>query len=318
MRYGQQYTLGDEAESSLLERLSIRDGLALGSGLTVARSVDKGNNTNITFLPDEPPNVVTKSPAQSVISREAGSQETFFASISGSGNTIGIEWYADGLLAKNDEIAPGASTSFLYSIPTYGDTHYVRLVASSDSSISARTVWRIDTDGSVVINNPPVASDDAYETEEDVELLISVPGVLGNDYDPDGDGMAADVLDNPINGTLILEHDGSFTYTSDAGFTGTDVFTYRAFDGQDFSQPATVTMTINPKVVIDYGDVSGDGSVTAYDASLAARHAVELITLDQDQFTRADVNGDGMVSAFDAATIARFAAGLITKFPIEE
>jgi hypothetical protein len=68
---------------------------------------------------------------------------------------------------------------------------------------------------------------------------------------------------------------------------------------------------------IIYGDVSGDGNVSAYDASLCAQAAVGLLTLTEDQKTKADVTGDSNVSAYDASLIAQKAVGLITKFPVE-
>ncbi|TGV62728.1 hypothetical protein EN803_36865, partial [Mesorhizobium sp. M2D.F.Ca.ET.160.01.1.1] len=46
-------------------------------------------------------------------------------------------------------------------------------------------------------------------------------------------------------GTLALNADGSFTYTPIAGFTGTDSFTYRAFDGHDYSAAASAELTVN-------------------------------------------------------------------------
>jgi hypothetical protein len=66
-----------------------------------------------------------------------------------------------------------------------------------------------------------------------------------------------------------------------------------------------------------YGDVSGDSSISAYDASLAAQYAVGLITLTSTQIQKADVTGDSSVSAYDASLIAQKAVGLITKFPVE-
>jgi VCBS repeat-containing protein len=56
--------------------------------------------------------------------------------------------------------------------------------------------------------------------------------VLGNDTDPDdGDLLTAIPVDNPTNGTLALNDDGSFTYTPNTDFSGTDSFTYVANDG---------------------------------------------------------------------------------------
>ena len=68
---------------------------------------------------------------------------------------------------------------------------------------------------------------------------------------------------------------------------------------------------------LQLGDVSGDGYVTAYDASLVLQHAVGLTTLLPEQQQAADVTGDNTVSALDAALILQYTVGLITKFPAE-
>jgi len=71
------------------------------------------------------------------------------------------------------------------------------------------------------------------------------------------------------------------------------------------------------------GDVSGNGSVTAYDASLVLRHVVGLINLAEAPFPNgaadvgADVTGNKVISALDAALILQYTVGLITKFPAE-
>ncbi|KKW23876.1 MAG: Outer membrane adhesin-like protein [Candidatus Kaiserbacteria bacterium GW2011_GWA2_52_12] len=71
-------------------------------------------------------------------------------------------------------------------------------------------------------------------------------GVLVNDTDTEGDPLTAIVEDDPANGTLTLDADGSFTYVPDADFNGTDTFTYRANDGAIDSGEAIVTIIINP------------------------------------------------------------------------
>jgi hypothetical protein len=72
--------------------------------------------------------------------------------------------------------------------------------------------------------------------------------------------------------------------------------------------------TCAPVVVISYGDVSGDGTITAYDASLIIRKVANLLTLDTNQSQRADVNNDGQVNLTDAGLIAQRAVGLIGQF----
>jgi VCBS repeat-containing protein len=96
------------------------------------------------------------------------------------------------------------------------------------------------------VNDAPTAAADTYDTPEDTALTIAAPGVLGNDSDPDSSTLTAAVVTGPGHGTLTLNPNGAFAYTPAANFNGTDTFTYRASDGTAQSNPATVTITVNP------------------------------------------------------------------------
>jgi VCBS repeat-containing protein len=108
-------------------------------------------------------------------------------------------------------------------------------------------------------SQPPVANDDAYSTDEDVVLNVAAPGVLGNDSDPDGEPLTAVLDTDPSNGTLTLNLDGSFDYTPDANFNGTDTFAYRANDGSADSNVATVTITVS---AVNDSPVANDDTAT--------------------------------------------------------
>lgn len=95
----------------------------------------------------------------------------------------------------------------------------------------------------IPVNDTPVASADAYAATEDVPLTQPAPGVLANDSDVEGP-LTAVLTTGPANGTLTLNGDGSFTYTPNANFNGTDSFTYQASDGSAMSAPATVTISV--------------------------------------------------------------------------
>src|SRR5690606_25711677 len=97
------------------------------------------------------------------------------------------------------------------------------------------------------VNDAPIVGDDEYAIGEDEVLTIDAgSGVLGNDSDPDGDSLTASLVTGPEHGSLMLNEDGSFTYTPDADFHGTDSFTYVASDGTESSSEATVTITVAP------------------------------------------------------------------------
>jgi VCBS repeat-containing protein len=76
---------------------------------------------------------------------------------------------------------------------------------------------------------------DSYTTNEDVPLVVGAPGVLGNDRT----GATATLGETTEHGTLALQADGSFSYTPDADFNGTDSFTYT-----NFGSTATVTIDV--------------------------------------------------------------------------
>ncbi len=96
-----------------------------------------------------------------------------------------------------------------------------------------------------LLEHPPVAVDDTYSTNKDTQLVVNAPGVLENDSDADGDTLTAVWVSDPAHGNLTINGDGSFTYTPDAGYEGSDSFTYKVFDGGLESNVATVTITIN-------------------------------------------------------------------------
>ena len=110
------------------------------------------------------------------------------------------------------------------------------------------------TDGRITIvssapsaNTAPVAVDDVYVTDEDKTLTIGAPGVLLNDTDADGDTLMTTkrVSERTTHGVVTLNADGSFIYTPDQDFNGTDTFKYRANDGKvDSLNEATVTIAV--------------------------------------------------------------------------
>jgi nitrite reductase (NO-forming)/hydroxylamine reductase len=110
------------------------------------------------------------------------------------------------------------------------------------ASAATVTIFVIDTGG----NAPPIASPDSYSTDMNTELNVVAPGVLSNDSDPDGDPITAVLATDVSNGSLILNADGSLSYTPNTDFTGQDSFSYFAHDGTQTSvaPPATVTIDV--------------------------------------------------------------------------
>jgi RHS repeat-associated protein len=95
----------------------------------------------------------------------------------------------------------------------------------------------------IIVNTAPVAVDDSFSTGVNIELSGDV---LTNDSDADGDTLTAAVVDEPEHGTVTLNTDGTFLYTPDEDYHGSDSFTYRATDPYGaHSQASVITITVN-------------------------------------------------------------------------
>lgn len=93
-------------------------------------------------------------------------------------------------------------------------------------------------------NHAPDAVDDDVSTDIDTDINIDV---LANDTDSDGDTVTVTSTSSASHGTVVLNGDGTITYTPDSGYEGTDTFTYDVADGNGGTDTATVTITVgNP------------------------------------------------------------------------
>ena len=90
----------------------------------------------------------------------------------------------------------------------------------------------------------PEAANDSYTVDEDRTLNVDAPGVLINDKDTEGYPLEASVLSPPF-GVLNLRPDGSFTYTPNQHFNGSDTFDYWAYNEASAYATARVTITVN-------------------------------------------------------------------------
>ena len=133
------------------------------------------------------------------------------------------------------------------------------------------------------VNDPPVATDDEGETE--FETPVS-GNLITNDEDPDGDNLTVSTtpVTPPSNGTVILNPDGTYTYTPEDGFVGTDTFVYQVCDDGSpvICDEATVTITVNstngPPIAVEDENITD--SITPAEGNV----------LDNDS----DPNGDNL------------------------
>ncbi|WP_010232318.1 cadherin-like domain-containing protein, partial [Gillisia marina] len=114
------------------------------------------------------------------------------------------------------------------------------------------------------LNDTPVAVDDSSTTDEDTAVTVSV---LDNDSDVDGDELTVISTTEPENGSVVINNDGTITYTPNDNFNGVDTFDYTIEDEEGLTATATVTVTVGglndaPVAVDDSSTTDEDTAVT--------------------------------------------------------
>jgi ELWxxDGT repeat protein/VCBS repeat-containing protein len=180
--------------------------------------------------------------------------------------SAGVITPATGVLANDTDAEPGTSLTaklvdstkngsltfntvtgtFTYT-PTTGftGTDSFTYRANDGTLDSANTATVTLVVGSAT-NNAPIAVNDTYSVTS-AGVITPNTGVLVNDTDADpGTSLTAKLVDTAKSGSLTFNTvTGTFTYTPNTGFTGTDSFTYRANDGAlDSANTATVTLIV--------------------------------------------------------------------------
>lgn len=88
------------------------------------------------------------------------------------------------------------------------------------------------------VNDKPVVQNISVTTPEDMSIQIEL---LGSDVD--GDTLTYSVVNPPVHGSVSIVGNIA-TYIPAPDYNGTDSFTYKAYDGTEYSDPATVNITI--------------------------------------------------------------------------
>jgi len=179
-------------------------------------------------------------------------------------STIENQPVSGNVLTNDNDYADANSTVSLYTPPangtvtietngdyTYtpakdytGTDNFYYIVCTNDPPADCDTVNVSITVIPAEVKNGPVANDD--ETETTVGKAVT-SNLLANDYSPSGEDMELNLqpVSGPSNGSVVLSSDGQYTYTPDAGFTGTDQFIYEVCGSvTDICATATVTITV--------------------------------------------------------------------------
>ncbi|SDK85603.1 type I secretion C-terminal target domain (VC_A0849 subclass) [Modicisalibacter muralis] len=141
-------------------------------------------------------------------------------------------------------------------------------------------------------DNATNAADDALTTAEDTALIIDPATLLANDGDVDGDELSITGVGNATNGTVVLNADGTITFTPAENYNGEATFDYTVSDGQA-SDTASVTVAVTP--VNDTPQGNDDNTADAANDALTTPEDTALSIDPQTLLANdSDVDGDDL------------------------
>jgi hypothetical protein len=159
--------------------------------------------------------------------------------------------------------------------------------------IGCYTCHRGPHDGDGNPNRPAVVSDTSATTTSGTALRVSLSA-----SDADGNPLSLRIVSQPAHGTVGLDGTDA-TYVPDAGFTGSDSFTFAAWDGSTDSNLGTVSITVSGAVPCR-GDCNTDGVVTVDEVIRGVD--IALGSLSMGECEPFDANDDGHVTIDELVT----------------
>ena len=108
------------------------------------------------------------------------------------------------------------------------------------------------------VNDPPVAQDGSASGTEDTPVAGTLVAT-----DVDSEGLTYRLGTQAAHGTVVVNPDGTFTYTPNADFFGTDSFTFLANDGSVDSNAATISLSLAAVNDAPQLDLDADDSTAA-------------------------------------------------------
>ena len=202
----------------------------------------------ITAAPTPPPVPINLPPVANPLAFTIANDATSTGTLTGSDPEGAPISFAIATLPANGSLTISPAGIYVYNHNGTATTADSFTFTVSDGSLTSTatvtiTILPIPAPG----NTPPEVIDGVVPTEfgEPVEGSVAPLG-----SDADGDDLTFALVDGPTNGTLVFNPDGTYTYTPNENFSGSDSFTFIANDGTDDSETGTLTINVLEEEVI--------------------------------------------------------------------
>ncbi|PWV56983.1 Ig-like domain-containing protein [Chitinophaga sp. S165] len=231
---GLSYTSVDNPPASVIVTVNIDDNGNMGAG---GNQQDTKTITLTFTLANDPPtgNGDTKVTDQ---------DKPVSGSVTGSDPNGDPLTFTKGTDPANGSVVVNPDGTYTYTPdPGYSGNDSFTVIISDGKGGTVTVTVNITVNPVVPGNNPPTGTGDTKTTEQDKPVNGNVTGT-----DPDGDALTFTKGTDPAHGSVVVNPDGTYTYTPAAGYSGNDSFTVIISDGKGGTTTVTVNITVTPKV----------------------------------------------------------------------
>lgn len=252
---------------------NVSDGTSTSNTSTVTITVTEVNDApgaagDLKMTPEDAPLVFAASDLtandDAGAPDEAG-QTLTVSSVTATADTHGTVALAGGQVTYTPAANYNGPASFTYEVCDDGTTS-----GSPDSQCATATVTVTVTP----VNDTPTVADDSAATDEDTPVTLDA---RANDSDVDGDALSVSAVTQGAHGAVVVNGDGTLTYTPAANYNGLDNFHYTVSDGVGATVTATVNVTVSS--VNDLPVAAADSTTTNEDTPVS----VNVVSNDTDE-----------------------------------
>ena len=225
---------------------TISDGVGGLATSTVKVAVTPVNDAPVahpdTFTTSEDGSLTVTAGQLTANDTDADGDTLSILSVSGAGSLGTVQ-----LVGGQVVYSPGSAFQSL-RVGETGLDRFTYTVRDAAGIVSTATV-------DVVIegaNDAPTAGDDSAFSNSGGSVVINV---LANDSDPEGETISIDSVGTAAHGTVLINANGTVTYTPTVGYSGSDTFTYDVRDASGAVDTATVSLVVG---LSDHDTIGGD------------------------------------------------------------
>jgi CshA-type fibril repeat protein len=200
-------------------------------------------------------------------------------------NIVSLTTPAHGIVTQNED------QSLVYT--PNENYHGVDIFTYTISDGKGHTDSGVVTVNILSVNDLPRAVDDFRTTIENNSVTVNI---LENDTDIESSHFTTLSTTEPENGSVVVNTDGSITYTPDEDFNGSDSFDYTMQDEDNATDVATVVIV----VVDNQAPLTRDDNLTA---AVGDTVTINVLQNDSDEDNATDITSVKIIGADNNGTL---------------